>query len=81
MFWLFWVFVPVQAFPRCTVQRLAFVVVHGLLIVVVSLVEHRLLGPWASVVAALGLLSCGSRAQEHAGFRSCGTLAWFLCSM
>ena len=74
MFWLFWVFVPVQAFPRCTVQRLAFVVVHGLLIVVVSLVEHRLLGPWASVVAALGLwsMSFGSCAWAFSCSTACG---------
>ena len=70
IFRLFWIFIPVQAFSRCTVQRLPFVVVHGLLIMVISLVEHRLLGAWASV-AALGLQSMG--------FSSCGSWA-FSCS-
>ena len=70
IFRLFWIFIPVQAFSHCTVQRLPFVVVHGLLIMVISLVEHRLLGAWASV-AALGLQSMG--------FSSCGSWA-FSCS-
>ena len=47
----------------CYCSGFSLVVVSGLLIVVVSLVvEHRLSGKWASVVAACGLSSCGSQA-------------------
>ena len=46
--------------------------VHGLLIVVGSLVEeHRLQGSRASAVAACGLRSCSSWALAH-GLNSCG---------
>ena len=38
------------------------------------------LGTWASVVSAHGLSSRGFQALEHR-FRSCGTLAWLLCSL
>ena len=42
-FCLCWVFIAVRAFSRCGEQRLLSVAVHGLLIVVASLVvEHRL---------------------------------------
>ena len=51
-------------------------VVHRLLTAVASLVEHR---PWASVVAARGLNSCGSRALEHR-LSSCA-LTQLLCGM
>ena len=47
--------------------------VGGLLTAVVSLVEHRLWGSWASVAVALGLSSCRSQALEHR-LNSCG--AW-----
>ena len=37
---------------------------HRLLIAVTSfVVEHKLQGMWASVVAALGLSRCGARAE------------------
>ena len=52
---------------------LLFIAVHGLLIVVASLVaEPRALGAQASVVVARGLSSCGLRALEHR-LSSCGT--------
>ena len=42
-FWLWWVFVAVQAFSSCREQVLFFIAVYGLLIVVAFLiVEHRL---------------------------------------
>ena len=42
-FWLRWVFIAAQAFSSCGEWGLLFVVVHGLLIAVASLVaEHRL---------------------------------------
>ena len=47
-----------RAFSSCDKQGLLFVVVHGLLITVASLVV-LLLGAWASVVVARGLSSCG----------------------
>ena len=48
------------------VPGLSLAVAPGLLIAVASLVaEHWLRGVWASVVAACGLSSCGSRALEH----------------
>ena len=53
----------------------SLVAMHGLLIVVASLVaEHRLSGTQASVAVAQGLISCGSQAPEHR-LSSCGTLA------
>ena len=55
IFWLCWVFCCcTQAFSRRSEQRLLFVAVHGLLIVVASLVEHRL-GARVSRDAAYGL--------------------------
>ena len=40
-----------QAFSSCGEQELLFVVVHGILVVVASMVaEHRLKGSWASAV-------------------------------
>jgi len=50
------------------------VAVHGLLIAMASLVEHRLCGSQASVAEAHGLRSCGSRALEHR-LNSCGLVA------
>ena len=53
----------------------SLLVVCELLIVVASLmVEHRLWGTWASVVAAQGLSSCGLWASE-CRLNSCGTWA------
>ena len=43
-------------------------------------VEHGALGAWASVVVALRLSSCGSRAPEHR-FSSCGAWASLLRGM
>ena len=44
----------------------SLVAMGGLLIGVSSpVVEHRLQGTWASIVAAYGLNSCGSQALEH----------------
>ena len=44
----------------------SLVTVCGLLIAVASPVaEHESSGPWASVIAARGLSSCGSWALEH----------------
>ena len=57
-----------------------FVVVHGLLIVVASLVEHTFLGARASVTVACGLSSCGSPLIEHR-LNSCGTQALLLRGM
>ena len=52
------------AFSSYGERGLLFVVVHGLLIAVASRCGARALGTWASVVAAHGLSSCGSRALE-----------------
>ena len=52
------------AFSSCSERGLLFVAVCGLLITVASLCRRaRALGMWASVAVALGLSSCGSRAQ------------------
>ena len=52
-----------------------------LLVVMASLVvEHGLLGAWASVIAARGLSSCGSRSLEHR-LKSCGTRTLLLQGM
>ena len=62
-----------QAFSSCGEPGLLFVVVHGLLIAVASLVvEHGL--------QARGLSSCGSRALEHR-LSSCGAQAQLLRGM
>ena len=69
------------AFSSCGEQGLLFVVVRGLLIAVASLVaEHGLLGAQISVVVALRLSSCGSRALEHR-LSSCGAWASLLHGM
>ena len=63
------------AFSSCGEQGLLFVAVHGLSHC--SGFSHcgaRALGVRASVVAARGLSSCGSRALEHR-LSSCGTRA------
>ena len=55
--------------------------VHGLCIVVASLVaEHQLKGAWASVAAAHGLSSCSFRALEHR-LNTCGAQAYLLYGM
>ena len=41
-FQLCWVFIAVQTFSSCRQQGLLLVAMHGLLLVVASLVEHRL---------------------------------------
>ena len=52
------------------------IAVRGFLIAVASLaVECGLWGVWASVVAALGLSSCGSQALGHS-FNSYGKQTW-----
>ena len=52
-----------RAFSGCGERGLLFVVVRGLLTVVASRCGARALGVQASVVAALGLSSCGAWAQ------------------
>ena len=76
-FWLCWVFVV--GFSLVAVSRgYSLVGVHGLLIVVASLVvEHRLQGTRASVVAARGLSSCGSQALSTG---SVVVVHWLSCS-
>ena len=65
----------VRAFSSCGELGLLFVAVHGLLIAVASLCCGAwALGTWASVVAARGLSSCGSRALERR-LSSCGSRA------
>ena len=49
-----------QAFSCCSEQGLLFVVVCGLLIVVASRCRAQAGDTWASVIAALGLSSCGA---------------------
>ena len=76
------------AFSSCSEWGLLFVVVHGLLIAVASLVaEHgpqarglQQLWPAGSVVVACGLSSCGSQALK-CSLSSCGTRAQLLHSM
>ena len=63
-----------RAFSSCGEQGLLFVTVHGLLIVVASHCGAQALGAWASVAAARGLSSCGSRTLEHR-LNSCGAQA------
>ena len=73
-FWLRWVFVAAcGVFSSCSEQGLLFVAVHGLLIVVASLVAehglqaHGLKQLWhkSSVVVARGLQSAGSVVVAH----------------
>ena len=63
-----------RAFSSCGECGLLFVGVRGLLIAVASHCRAWALGTWASVVAARGLTSCGSRAVEHR-LSSCGARA------
>ena len=64
-----------RAFSSCGERGLLFVEVRGLLTAVASLCcEAWALGSWASVVAAHGLSSCGSRPLERR-LSSCGALA------
>ena len=58
----------------------SLVSVPELLIVAASVVELWLWGVRASVVAAGGLSSCGSRTPEYR-LSSCGTRAWWPCGM
>ena len=68
-------FIVVRAFLTVASGTSPPAAVHGLLIVVASLVsERRLSGAQASVVAALGLSGCGSWALEHR-LNSCGARA------
>ena len=64
-----------RAFSNCGKRGLlfVFVVVPGLL-VAVTCCGARAPGTWASVVAARGLSSCGSRTLEHR-LGSCGARA------
>ena len=55
-------------------QGCSLIVVHGLLIAIASLVAEQRL-QWASVIAAHGLSTCGSKALEHSGFSHCGKRA------
>ena len=43
--------------------------------------DWQALGTWALVVVAQKLISCGSRALEHADFSSFGAWAQLLCGM
>ena len=62
-----------RAFSSCSERGLLFIAVCRLLIVVASLVvEHGLLGAWASVVVACRLSSFGSRTLE-CRLSSCST--------
>ena len=63
-----------RAFSNCSERGLLFVVVCGLLIVVASRCRAWVLGTRASIVAARGLSSCGSRALERR-LSSCDTRA------
>ena len=63
-----------RAFSSCGKRGLLLVVAHGILIVVASHRGARALGARASVVAARGLSSCGSRALE-CRLSSCGSRA------
>ena len=60
-----------RVFSSCGKWGLLFVVVRGLLIAM-AWARAWALGIWASVVAACGLSSCGSRALERR-LSSCGT--------
>ena len=70
-----------RAFSSCGERGLLFVVVRRLLIAVASLCwGAQALGARASVVVALGLSSCGSRALE-CRLNSCGAQAQLLRGM
>ena len=74
-FWLRWVFVAAHGlFSSCGKRGPPPVAVSGLLIAVASLVAEHRLQARASVVVALGLSICGSRALEHR-LSSCGAQA------
>ena len=77
-FWLCQVFFAVLRLSPVVVSgcySLLIVLACGLLIAVASLVaEHRLQGPWASVVVISGLRSCGTWALA-CKLSSCSTLA------
>ena len=64
---------PRGLFSCCREQGLCFAAVHGLLIAMAPLVEHRLQGAWTSAVVVHELSSSGSRALKHR-LSSCG--AW-----
>ena len=75
--WLCCVFIAALAVSR----GYCLLAVHGLLMVVASLVaEHGFWGSQASVVAMCGLSSGGSRAPGH-NHSSCGTWAHLLLHM
>ena len=75
-FWFLWIFiVALGLFSSCGELGPLFIAKHGLLISVAPLAaEHRPQGTWASVVAAHGLRSCGSKVLE-CELRSCGAHA------
>ena len=64
LFWLHWALVAVHRLSLVVVSRGYSVAVHGLLIAVASLVEHRL-------QVHTGFSSCGLQALEL-GLYSCG---------
>ena len=77
-FWLCWVFIAAWAFLQWCSGFFTFSLFH---FQVVSLeAELGLSGAQASVVAMLGLSSCGSQALEHR-LKGCGTQAQLLCSV
>ena len=70
-----------RAFSSYSKRGLLFVVVRGLHIAVASLCcGSRALGEWASVVVALRLHSCASRALERR-LSNCGSRALLLRGM
>ena len=64
-FYQCWVTVAVWAFSSCSEPMLLCLAMCQLLVRASFVVEHGLLAAWASVVAANGLSSCGSRSLEH----------------
>ena len=65
-FWLCWGFVAARAFSLVAVSRgYSLVAVCRLLTAVASLMEHGFEHPQASVVAAPGLWSTGSKVVVH----------------
>ena len=71
-----WVLIAAHGlFSSCSEQRLPFIAVCRLFMMMISVVgEHGLQAARASVVAVFGLRSCGSQALEHR-LNSCGTWA------
>ena len=80
--WLLRSFVAVCRLSLALVSRgCSLVEVCGTLMKAALLVaEHGLEGAWASVIAACGLRSCGSRALEYR-LNRWGAWTWLLCSL